>query len=473
MQIIANRKLAQIPKLLLKSSIFFITILSFLSIYTDNVFALPESMPTYERTWGSTGTGQGQFTSPLGIAISRDDKVYVSENSNHRIQVFDVNGGFLFQIGTGIAGTGNNQFSSPQGLAIDHTNGWLYVADNGTGTVKKLDLNGNYITTFTEPPEAGGNAFWSNVNFLTVDQTNGNLVVSIPGEGRVDTVTSNGAWIWSTAVGEANSARGVGILGSEVFVVGQNQNRINIFDKNTGIFTRSIASGQISNPRGLAIDYEGYIYVADMGNARIQKFSQSGANLAQFGSIGTGQGQFTSVYNVMFDPDGYAMFTTENGGNRVQKFTYIQLPITNQLAYSQPIPQPQQCGESLTGVPEFFKIERDGTKATLFFTPILNVSEYVVAYGDADSTDDYGATFNVGWTNGVQQYTVDKLDPNKKYSFKLAGKSGCALGTWSHTLRSYATRKLADTGTPVLPITLFSSVMSLAGFSLYRITKNR
>ena len=47
------------------------------------------------KSWGSKGTGQGQFNTPHAIAIDRDDHVYVGDRGNHRVQVFDTEGTFL------------------------------------------------------------------------------------------------------------------------------------------------------------------------------------------------------------------------------------------------------------------------------------------------------------------------------------------------------------------------------------------
>lgn len=46
-------------------------------------------------SWGERGTGPGQFNTPHTIAIDRQDRVYVGDRANRRIQVFDTNGRFL------------------------------------------------------------------------------------------------------------------------------------------------------------------------------------------------------------------------------------------------------------------------------------------------------------------------------------------------------------------------------------------
>ena len=59
--------------------------------------------------WGSTGSSNGQFDSPNGIAVDSSGNVYVTEDNNNRIQKFNSNGGFITQSG-GSTGFSNGQF---------------------------------------------------------------------------------------------------------------------------------------------------------------------------------------------------------------------------------------------------------------------------------------------------------------------------------------------------------------------------
>src|SRR6202142_3911877 len=48
----------------------------------------------FVKTWGSYGSGPGQFNSPHGIAVDAQGAVYVADRGNKRIQVFDNGGNF-------------------------------------------------------------------------------------------------------------------------------------------------------------------------------------------------------------------------------------------------------------------------------------------------------------------------------------------------------------------------------------------
>ena len=47
---------------------------------------------TFLNTWGSEGSGDGQFDNPWDVALSDTGQVYVTDINNHRIQRFDAEG---------------------------------------------------------------------------------------------------------------------------------------------------------------------------------------------------------------------------------------------------------------------------------------------------------------------------------------------------------------------------------------------
>ena len=75
--------------------------------------------------------------------------------------------------------------------------------------------------------------------------------------------------------------------------------------------------GEFDLPWGITQDSEGFLYVADWRNDRIQKFTQDGEFVAKFGESGDGEGQFNRPSGLAVDSDGN-MYVADWGNQRVQ-----------------------------------------------------------------------------------------------------------------------------------------------------------
>jgi len=76
-----------------------------------------------------------------------------------------------------------------------------------------------------------------------------------------------------------------------------------MWSSSTHSVTTRVSSG-LNNPKGVAVDSYGNIYIADSGNNRIRKFDSAGTYLAQFGSFGSGDGKFNAPRGIAFDSAG-------------------------------------------------------------------------------------------------------------------------------------------------------------------------
>ncbi len=78
--------------------------------------------------------------------------------------------------------------------------------------------------------------------------------------------------------------------------------------------------GQFNEPRGLAVDANGNLYVADTKNHRIQKLGPNGDVLKVWGGEGSEQGQFKDPHGIAVGPDG-SVYVADTWNHRVQVFT--------------------------------------------------------------------------------------------------------------------------------------------------------
>ena len=94
-------------------------------------------------SWGSHGTGNGEFDGPKYVDTDGSGNVYVADPGNHRIQKFSSTGAYLTQWGS--YGTGDGQFEAPTGIEVDVARGVVYVVDSGRDRIETFDLDGHYL----------------------------------------------------------------------------------------------------------------------------------------------------------------------------------------------------------------------------------------------------------------------------------------------------------------------------------------
>jgi tripartite motif-containing protein 71 len=256
-------------------------------------------------TWGSPGTGNGQFDNPVAIAVDSTNTVYVLDSVLSTVQKFTASGAYLSQFGS--VGFGNGQFDAPFGIAADSSNN-IYVADAGNNRVVKLTSAGVYLTAFDGlsafPQGVGvgptGNIYVADSENYEVDVYNsslvyqgsfgaqggadgqfdqpyavvqdksGNLYVSDDENYRVEVFSGAGVYEsqWGGAVTLGNPS-GLAIDGSNnIYVCADNE--IKKFSNNGTLLK---LYGGLAGPNGVALDSSGNIYVADTGNHRVVVFA--------------------------------------------------------------------------------------------------------------------------------------------------------------------------------------------------------
>jgi len=84
--------------------------------------------------------------------------------------------------------------------------------------------------------------------------------------------------------------------------------------------TYGTGPGQFEFPQGIAVDAAGFVYVADLLNHRVSKFTDAGQFVLSWGSPGTGTAQFGDLGGLAIDAVGRVL-VADSGNNRVQIFT--------------------------------------------------------------------------------------------------------------------------------------------------------
>jgi streptogramin lyase len=278
---------------------------------------------TVAGTGGTAFNGDNQLATkatlkwPHDVTVGADGTVYVADSAHHRVRQIDPSTGIITTIlGTGAVGVGaddvqgtKSALTNPKSVAL--FGGALYVADL-TNRVRRLDLATGRVTTVVGTGTAGfagdgGPAVSAQLNSpqrLAIDSS-GTIYIADSGNNsirRVDAATG----IITTVAGKSgtsgfrgdggpgtaallNQPRGVALdADNALYIADSGNNRIRRLDLVTGTITTIAGSGRgfsgdggpasaarFYNPRGLTVDPAGRLIIADTFNSVVRVITPS------------------------------------------------------------------------------------------------------------------------------------------------------------------------------------------------------
>ncbi len=126
--------------------------------------------------WGTSGSEEGQFSGPTGIAVS-DNLVFVADTGNERIQVFDLDGKFIFQ--WSVPQWEKHDLHFPD-IAVDKLGKRVFVTNGPKNEVLVFTTEGELIESIEpEPPNSLDNP--SSIVFLPGKKADRLLVLNTSG----------------------------------------------------------------------------------------------------------------------------------------------------------------------------------------------------------------------------------------------------------------------------------------------------
>jgi prepilin-type N-terminal cleavage/methylation domain-containing protein len=242
----------------------------------SNTVAEFSSSGAYLGSYGTEGTNNGQFNGPCCTTIDSGGNLWVTDRDNSRIQEFNISGGvnamtWMASLGGTSApctaclctsnstpcpsssGSGNGQFYTPMAVTFDGA-GNIWVADYDNNRVQEFDKSGNLSKIIPDP-------------------NNGNPTLYFPSQIAFDG-------------------------GGKLWVVDGNLEQL---DPVSGAQLANYHYGNpswLESPTGLTYDsITGNLFVGDTGNHEVIEMTTGGTLVRTFGSLGTGNGQFSDVNN--------------------------------------------------------------------------------------------------------------------------------------------------------------------------------
>ena len=270
--------------------------------------------PAYQSSFGSSGSGNGQFKYLTDVAVDpTDGTLWATDDDNDRVQHFTAAGGYL------------GQFKScydPGAVAVS-TSGSLYVACSSLGVIQKYSAKGEALKVLASAGSGEGQ-----VHFpldLAIDSS-GAIWAADTENDRIDKFSGEDKFVKSIPLGSSARPWGIGVSrGGEVWVTEPWEKRVSVLDGEGKLLRRfgsaGSGPGQFAWPSDVELDSRGYAWVADAVNDRVQIFNEAGEYVTQFGSKGSGPAQIDTDWwlRIAVNDNGEA-WVTDSGNARIERW---------------------------------------------------------------------------------------------------------------------------------------------------------
>lgn len=210
------------------------------------------------------------------------------------------------------------RITKPYGLAA--RDGVVYVCDSKGLALIRMDFKEHYMDVIGT---RGPGRLLKPVNVVT-DPLGYNFVVD-PGRGEIVVFSPKDEYVKGFKLPEPCHPVDAALYGNDLYVLDNDSTpQIVVLNRESGEVIRTFGSGgkepgQFHIPNSLSIGPEGYIYVSDTMNFRIQKLTREGEPVWAKGGPGYFPGQFGRPRGIRVGPDG-VVYVVDGASERVQMF---------------------------------------------------------------------------------------------------------------------------------------------------------
>ena len=247
------------------------------------------------------------ISKPSGITMTSDGEIIATEYEGDIIK-FDKEGKRQ-----SLVRKSQHSLNYLRGIAVDSDDN-IYCTDDASNRILKCDKNGGNIQVHEVKIVKGrGVAVVGDEVMVCHADNEGSIIIYDKALQYVRSIKNEGSGDFQDISADSHH---------NLYAADRRKDYIRVF-KNDGTLSDSFHkdnNGQVRvrSPYGVHVCRQ-YVYVANYGNDSVSVFTTDGVHVTSFGSGGDGEGQFRDPYSICVDKDGF-VYVTDQRQNRVQCF---------------------------------------------------------------------------------------------------------------------------------------------------------
>ena len=313
-----------------------------------------------------------------------------------------------------------------------------------------------YDHTISLPPFAPCQTLYiraESKDFWGIETTSDDYQVTTSGCTVSDPVIASNSAEIATASGGIvsllDAGTGIDITAPTDFATGDADFQIKQMDATTALATTSVPTDYVSvgnyfyelkafsdvstgvsdflNPIDVKISYSPSD-ISGIDESSLGIFRWDGANWTQL----TGCVVDTSAHTVDCSTSNFSDFSLFGSESSPVPTPEVQ---SESSAPESGVPGPVSCTMPIPSAPSLFQIWAQNGQATVYFVPTQSPSTgYTISYGVYDNAEMYNVSFDYSDKSGAIPYTINYLNSNTRYYFKVRANNSCMTGEWSNIL---------------------------------------
>ncbi|KAI6652290.1 PEP-CTERM domain protein [Oopsacas minuta] len=267
---------------------------------------------TYSCKKSSDQKAPGELNGGRSLTVHyKTGNIYITDRDNHRVQVFNSNGDYIFMFSA--------KMNEPRGICISKN--YVYVTQINVHSVNMYELGGKLIASVGS--QGNKETQFNRPHCIDFSHRTDNIYVCDSDNGRIQILTEDLRFHSVLGIGVLNKPLDIKVTRDRVLVLDDSDPCMLVFTSEHVLINRLITRGngkQTNKPRAFDIDREYNFIMSDYKSHCVHVFNKEGELVHRFGKNGQGIGEFDHPCGIALDNKGQIIVVCQKNDACLQFF---------------------------------------------------------------------------------------------------------------------------------------------------------